>query len=163
MLNKKKNLFLVVGITFFLSLVGMLIAMNFSGGENDVHHEIPRLYLTQDAQFRRAIGSLLGPLLVGGNRAQELINGDQIFSAMLTAIQGAKQTITFETCIYWSGDIGNQFTAALSERAKAGVKVHTLLDWLSSAKIDESMLEGMRAAGWKFASSTSRIGLTWLA
>ena len=147
MLNKKKKLLLAVGITFFLTLLGMLVALNFSGGEKDVHQEIPRLYSTQDPQFRRAIGSLLGPPLVGGNRAQELINGDQIFSAMLTAIQGAKQTITFETYIYWSGHIGNQFAAALSERARAGVKVHVLLDWLGSAKIDESMLDGMRAAG----------------
>ena len=147
MLKKKKNLVLAIGVTFFLTLIGMLIAVNFTSGEKDVSHEIPRLYSTQDPQFRRAIGTLLGPPLVGGNRAQELLNGDQIFPAMLTAIKGAKQTITFETYIYWSGDIGNDFAAALSEWAKAGVKVHVLLDWLGSAKIDESILDEMRAAG----------------
>ena len=35
----------------------------------------------------------------------------------------------------------------MAERAKAGVKVHVLLDWLGSAKIDESFLDEMRAAG----------------
>lgn len=73
---------------------------------------------------------------MSGHRAQELLNRDQIFPAMLTAIKGAKQTITFETCIYWSGDIGSEFTGALSKRAKAGVKVRVLLDWLGSAKIN---------------------------
>ena len=147
MLNKNKNLAVAIGVTFFLTLIGMLIAVNFTSGETDVSHEIPRLYSTQDPQFRRAIGSLLGPPLIGGNRVQELLNGDQIFPAMLTAIKGAQQTITFETYIYWSGDIGNQFAAAISERANAGVKVHVLLDWLGSAKIDESILDEMRAAG----------------
>ena len=147
MFNGMKKLLLAIGVTFFLTLIGMLIAVNFTSGEKEVSHEIPRLYSTQDPQFRRAIDALLGPPLVGGNRAQELLNGDQIFPAMLGAIKGAKQTITFETYIYWSGDIGNKFASVLSERAKAGVKVHVLLDWLGSAKIDESMLDEMRAAG----------------
>ena len=147
MLIKTKPLVLAICVTFFLTLVGTLIAVNFTSGEKDVSHEIPRLYSTEDPQFRRAFGSLLGPPLVGGNRAQELLNGDQIFPAMLAAIKGAKQTITFETYIYWSGEIGNEFAAALSQRAKAGVKVHVLLDWLGSAKIDESILDEMRTAG----------------
>ena len=145
MLNK--NLAMAIGVTFFLAFIGMLIAVNFTISEADVSHEIPRLYSTRDPQFRRAIGSLLGPPLVGGNRVQELLNGDQIFPVILTAIKGAQQTITFKTYIYWSGDIGNQFAAAISERANAGVKVHVLLDWLGSTKIDESILDEMRAAG----------------
>ncbi len=144
---KKKSLVLAVIATFLLTLIGVLIAVNFSGGEKDITREIPRLYSTPDPQFRRAIGSLLGPALIGGNRAQEFLNGDQIFPAMLGAIRGARQSITFETYIYWSGDIGRAFADALTERAKTGVKVHVLLDWLGSGKIDESFLDEMRAAG----------------
>jgi cardiolipin synthase len=90
---------------------------------------------------------MLGPSIVEGNRYQALVNGDRIFPAMLEAIRSAKETVTFETYIYWSGEIGEQFAQALSERAKAGVKVHVLLDWLGSAKIDEEFLERMRASG----------------
>ena len=144
---KKSTVVVAVVVTFFLTLLGALIAVNFTSGEKDVTREIPRLYSTHDPQFRRAIGSLLGPPLVGGNRAQELLNGDQIFPAMLAAIRGAQSSITFETYIYWSGDIGREFAEALAERAKAGVKVHVLLDWLGSAKIEESFLQQMRAAG----------------
>ena len=93
------------------------------------------------------MGSLLGPTLVAGNRARELLNGDQIFPVMLAAIHGARHSITFETYIYWSGDIGREFADALSKRAKAGVKVHVLLDWVGSGKIHESFLDEMRAAG----------------
>ena len=144
---KKKRLVLVIAATVFLTLTAVLIAANFSSGEKDVSRELPRLYATQDPQFRRAIGSLLGPALVGGNRAQELLNGDQIFPDMLKAIRSAQHSITFETYIYWSGDIGREFADALSERAKAGVKVHVLLDWVGSAKIDDSFLDEMRASG----------------
>src|SRR4029453_128194 len=57
------------------------------------------------------------------------------------------KTITFEIDIYWKGSIGEQFTAALAERAQAGVKVHVLIDALGSQKIDPGVLERMKAAG----------------
>ena len=38
-----------------------------------------------------------------------------------------------ETFIYWSGSIGQEFTDALSERARAGVKVDLMMmDWLGN-------------------------------
>jgi len=93
------------------------------------------------------MGVLLGPALTQGNRVETLLNGDQIFGAMLKDIRKARKTITFETYIYWSGDIGNAFSEALSERARNGVKVHVLLDWLGSQKMDEAALASMRTAG----------------
>ena len=138
---------MTIAITFSLTLTVVLLAVNFRSGEKNVSRELPRLYSTDDPQFRRAMGSLLGSGIVGGNRSQELLNGDQIFPAMLAAIRNAQRTITFETYIYWSGDIGREFADALTERAQAGVKVHVLLDWLGSAKIDESFLKKMEAAG----------------
>jgi cardiolipin synthase len=93
------------------------------------------------------MGVLLGPTITSGNRVVTLVNGDQIFPAMLEAIRSAARTITFETYIYWSGDIGAEFAKALSERAKNGVKVHVLLDWLGSQKMDEASLAMMRDAG----------------
>ena len=138
---------MAIAATFVLTLLAVLLVVNFSSGEKNVSSELPRLYSSHDPQFKRALGSLLGPPLVGGNQAQALLNGVQIFPAMLAAIRGAQHTITFETYIYWSGDIGAEFAQALTERAKAGVKVHVLLDWLGSAKIDESFLQEMKSAG----------------
>lgn len=59
---------------------------------------------------------------------------------MLAAIRDAKVSITFETYIYWSGEIGRQFADALTDRERRGVKVHVLQDWVGSAKIDDKML-----------------------
>ena len=144
---KKKRFVMTIAITLILTLVTVLIALNFTTGEKAIERKLPRLYQTDDPQFRRAMGSLLGPGIVGGNRARELLNGDQIFPAMLAAIRAAERSITFETYIYWSGDIGREFADALAERSRAGVKVHVLLDWVGSAKIDESFLKEMQATG----------------
>jgi len=93
------------------------------------------------------MGELLGRAILDGNRVEVLLNGDEIFPGMLKAIRGARKTITFETYIYWSGSIGREFADALAERAHAGVKVHVLLDWVGSNKMDKSLLEEMNKAG----------------
>jgi len=66
---------------------------------------------------------------------------------MLSAIRSARETITFESYIYWSGDVGRAFAEALAERARAGVHVHLLLDWLGSSKLDPAQLALMVKAG----------------
>jgi len=123
------------------------VAAGCASSEKRVEHPIPRLYGAEDPQFSRAMGELLGPAILPGNRVEVLLNGDEIFPAMLKSIRGAKKTINFETYIYWSGAIGNEFAEALSERARAGVKVHVLLDWVGSYKMEPSLLERMQHAG----------------
>ena len=89
-------------------------------------------FTVRDPQFARTVGQLLGPPLIPGNTVKTLVNGDEIFPAMLAAIASAKSTITFETYTYCSGTMAQQFADALAERARAGVKVHLLVDWFGS-------------------------------
>jgi cardiolipin synthase len=137
----------IAAVSAAATLAATLLYLNWTDGEKKIQHQLPRLYDSDDAEFRRSLGSLLGPPLVDGNRVQLLNNGDEIFPAMLVAIRAARRTITFETYIYWSGEIGRAFVEALSERAGAGVRVHVLLDWVGSLKMDESLLERMRRSG----------------
>ncbi len=125
----------------------VLVVANLSSSAKKIEHRIEHLYRTGDPEFVRSMGALLGPGIVTGNRVRALCNGDEIFPAMLDAIAGAKRTICFETFIYWSGSIGRDFADALGERARAGVKVHVVLDWVGSGKIDASMLQAMKDAG----------------
>src|SRR5690349_19589489 len=134
-----------------MPMLATLMALGLASGcatsEKHIREQIPRLYSVDDPQFDQTIGHLLGPNLIEGNRFKALRNGDEIFPAMLEAISGARKTICFETYIYWSGEIGKKFGAALSERAGAGVKVHVLLDWIGGAKIDHDVLTSMQRAG----------------
>ena len=134
-------------VTAIVTAAACLLAYNFVHNEKRIEQRLTRAYALADPQFERELGVLLGPPVVGGNRYQTLKNGDEIFPSMLAAIRSAKKTITFESYIYWSGAIGNEFAQALAERARAGVKVHVLLDWVGSAKIEDKLLDEMKAAG----------------
>lgn len=138
---------MIVLITVIVTIIATVIALNFATAEKTVEHRIERLHTVHDPEFCRTMGVLLGPAIIGGNRVEVLINGDRIFPAMLTAIRGATTSITFESFIYWSGAIGEEFANALAERARAGVKVHVLLDWLGSDKLEERLLDTMKEGG----------------
>ncbi len=125
----------------------MLLVANLSLGDKVIDEEVPALYSVAEPQFLRSMNVLLGPPLVRGNRVQALVNGEQIFPAMLAAIRGARSTITFETYIWWSGAVGRQFSAALAERARAGVRVHVIFDAVGAGKIDDASVDEMKAAG----------------
>lgn len=129
------------------SIIATVIALNFIPGEKKIQTRISELYSVHDPQFLRSMGNLLGPPVVAGNEVQALLNGDQIFPPMLAAIRGAEKTITFETYIYWSGAIGREFAEALAQRARSGVKVHVLVDWAGSVKMDDQLLQLMKDSG----------------
>jgi len=133
--------------TVVVTLLSTLLYINFTGAEKKIEERLPRLYETDDTEFRRSLSALLGPPIVEGNQIETLVNGQEIFPAMLQAIRMAKSTITFETYIYWSGSIGQEFVDALIDRARAGVKVHVLLDWVGSIKLEQAMIDSMRSAG----------------
>ena len=90
---------------------------------------------------------LMGFPILEGNSIRTLVNGDQIFPAMLEAVRSAQKTITLETYIYWSGEIGREFADALSQRAKAGVPVYVIIDSYGGIKLDKDVIERMREAG----------------
>ncbi len=125
----------------------VVLSMNFVTPEKSLGEIVPHRHGVESPQFRRELGVLLGPSLMSGNRVDALENGCEIFPAMLEAIRSAEETITFETYIYWSGETGREFTDALAERARDGVRVHVLLDWVGSMKMDADLLQRMRDAG----------------
>ena len=143
---KKSRLALVV-VTTMATLATVLLVQNWTGAEKKIERKLPRLYEIDDGAFRRSLSALLGPQIVEGNKVDTLLNGDQIFASMLAAIRAAKSTITFETYIYWSGSIGREFVDALQERARAGVRVHVLLDWVGSLKMEQALVDEMKKAG----------------
>ena len=100
-----------------------------------------------DPSFTNAMGAITGAEFTSGNRLENLVNGDAFFPRMLRAIQEAKSTITLETYIWSSGYISNLFIEALSERARAGVKVHIIFDGMGSLKFKETDRDRLGAAG----------------
>ncbi|MEA3188026.1 MAG: cardiolipin synthase [Chthoniobacter sp.] len=102
---------------------------------------------TDSAEFRQAMGTLLGSSFCPGNKIVTLVNGDEIFPAMLKAIRGARRSINFETYVFWDGNVARELAEALAERAEAGVKVHAVLDAQGTNKMGHQNLARMRNAG----------------
>jgi cardiolipin synthase A/B len=103
-----------------------------------------------DASFRNAMGPITGADFTDGNTVETLVNGDAFFPPMLRAIRAAKKTITLETYIWESGYISNLFIEALTERARAGVKVHALVDGMGALKFNDSDRDKLQEAGVQF-------------
>ncbi|GHB30703.1 MULTISPECIES: phospholipase D-like domain-containing protein [Streptomyces] len=98
-------------------------------------------------RLRRRLERLIGIAATEGNALVPLRNGDAIFAAMLGAIRDAEHTVDMMTFVYWRGDIARDFAEALSERARAGVRVRLLLDGFGSRLIEKDQLAMMEEAG----------------
>jgi cardiolipin synthase len=96
------------------------------------------------------LAALVGADLTRGNRYDVLTNGDQIFPAMLAAINAARRRISFETYIYDTGEVANQFAAALENAARRGVKVTVIVDAVGAAPMETSDIDRLVAAGCRF-------------
>lgn len=136
----------IVLSTLLVTAFFLWIGANLATTEKRLLYRPRRLYTSGDADFRRALGILLGPPLVAGNRITSLVNGEQIYPAMLNAIHTAQTNITFETFVFRDA-MGATFVDALSGAARRGVQVHMLLDWLGSRTMDSNLLDAARAAG----------------
>jgi cardiolipin synthase len=133
-------------ITLLSTALLVAVGINLATAEKRLLYRPRRLYSSRDADFRRALGVLLGPPFVGGNEVTTLINGAAIFPAMLDAIEAAEISLTFETFVF-RDEIGKLFCKALTGAARRGVHTHVLLDWLGSRTMPPSMLSAMRDAG----------------
>ncbi|MEO7414900.1 MAG: cardiolipin synthase [Opitutaceae bacterium] len=107
-------------------------------------------YSPRDVIFAETIGPLLGAEVIGRNSVETLVNGDAFFPAMLKSIREAKKTITFETYIWSTGKISEQFIEAFSERARNGVKVHVIVDGMGTLKFKSEDRKRMIDAGVEF-------------
>ena len=102
------------------------------------------LRLLADQAFARTAGAPL----IGGNAVRLLKDGCENFPAWLDAIRSAQQWIHFETYILHEDKIGKVFAEALCERARAGVKVRLLIDWLGNMmKTSPKFWRTLRQAG----------------
>jgi cardiolipin synthase len=128
-----------------LCVIGLLVGC--STGRTEAPYQLDAKYGVEDPQFRQTLANLLGPPLLEGNSLTTMINGDEFYPTMLAAIPKAKRTITFETFMYWKGSMGEAFTSALCERARAGVKVHVMIDAVGSDRIDRNYIKRMGEAG----------------
>ena len=108
--------------------------------------QIPQIVVGEPSFFRTIEAHTDAPI-VGGNRIEVLLNGDETFPAMLRDIRRAKSTITFAQYLYEDGSIAHELAQAFAERCRAGIKANILLDSHGSSKAPPDVIALMKDAG----------------
>jgi cardiolipin synthase len=117
--------------------------------EPGLEYRVKPLGLPLDGEvFARVLGALADAEPREGLHVRVLTNGDVFYAAELDAIRNAKETIHLERYIFRGADeIGRRYVDALAERARAGVKVKVVLDYIGSFTTWNSLLAPLRDAG----------------
>ncbi|MFN2477460.1 MAG: phosphatidylserine/phosphatidylglycerophosphate/cardiolipin synthase family protein [Chthoniobacterales bacterium] len=136
-----------------LAVLGVVVVFClFFIRRSTMEYKLAHTYSVYSPEFFGSALALANPIPLAGNKIELLLNGDQIFPAMLDAIRSAKKTVNFAAYIVKSDGVGHQFRDALIERARAGVEVRVLLDGIGSGwSLDNSDVRMMTDAGCKFA------------
>lgn len=145
---RRRLLWLGLGV-LAACLVGIVL-LNLWPHTRGLQQRMGHVSAVESVQFRREMGALLGTGVSTGNAVRDFQNGAEIFPAMLASIRAARHSINLETYIYWSGDVSKEFVAALTDRARAGVEVRVLADWLGSTRMQQSVIDALRAGGVRF-------------
>jgi cardiolipin synthase len=96
----------------------------------------------------QALSRVTGASAVPGNSLTLLKNGAENYPAWLEAIQSAESSVQFENYIIYNDATGRTFVDLLAERARAGVRIHFLYDWLGCfRKTSRQMLRTLAQAG----------------
>jgi cardiolipin synthase len=105
---------------------------------------LARLDERADQAFSRAAGAPL----IDGNRVRLLKDAGENYPAWLDAIGAAEQHIHFESYIIYEDDTGRRFADALIAKAREGVRVRLIHDWVGGlGKASGRFWNGLRAGG----------------
>jgi cardiolipin synthase len=94
-----------------------------------------------------AINRAAGGRSVPGNRVELLIDGPDTYQRMHEVIGQARQWIHFENYIIRSDSAGWRFAELLARRARDGIHVRVLYDWLGSVGTARGFWRYLRASG----------------
>jgi cardiolipin synthase A/B len=138
--------FLVITIIGIALEVLMLVLALFEPGLEYRIAEPPTCPLDSD-EFTRMLSVLSEAEPYSDTSIQVLTNGDQFYEAELDAIAKATNHVCLEAYIFQKGEIAGRFIRALTERARAGVKVRIVLDALGSFNTWRRTFRDLIAAG----------------
>jgi cardiolipin synthase len=131
-----------------MRLISVVFGLFLAVGCARVHPHVvlPPLSLGEPSFFPTLEAYASAPI-VGGNSAEFLLNGEQIFPAIVDAIRSAKKTITYAQYFYEDGPVAREVADALSERCREGVGVNVLLDAFGTLNMPKEYAELMTRSG----------------
>ena len=101
--------------------------------------------LFADQAFSRAAGAPL----IAGNSVRLLRDAEENYPAWKEAIRNARRAVHFESYIIHDDDVGREFADLLASKAREGVHVRVLYDWMGA----------IARSGWSFWRRLRRAGV----
>src|SRR5256885_4006649 len=95
-----------------------------------------------------ALSRTSGARLIPGNQVRVLKDAEGNYPLWLASIRAAQRVILFENYIFDEDEVGIEFAQALAERARAGVRVRLVRDWLGThSGASRAFWHGLHEAG----------------
>ena len=143
-----RRLWFLVGTMNSQRFILAFLALLFGGCAKMAFRRVPvEVAPVRSAEFREKLASVAMARWTGGNAVRTLENGDNFFPSMLSAAASAKRSITFSCYTAGDGPPVADFSRVLAGRARAGVKVHVILDAFGCCWLGRRHIVAMREAG----------------
>ena len=138
-------IFDIFAIVAFVVLLFLLFLILFEPG---LRYAIcPRPLPLDCDEFLQLLGALCDAQVHGRTHVKVLKNGDTFYPEELAAIASAKESVHLEAYIFEKGKIGQRIVDALTERARAGVRVKVVVDAVGSFFTPDAFFQPIRDAG----------------
>ncbi len=139
----------VVGCCTLALVASMLLASIFGPMPRYAIGRGQRLPANDSEDFLNLLETLCDVKVSRTGTTEVLTNGPCFYPAALEAMRQAEHSICMEAYIFHKSEIGRLYLEAMTERARAGVQVHVLLDAFGSALTHHSFVQPLLDAGGK--------------
>ena len=117
----------------------------------ETEDQLPSAFLPspvpEDVDLIDVVARHLNVPVTSGNTLELLVNGDEIFPAMIDAVDRARRSVRALTYVYWTGGVADSFADALVRAAGRGVDVRVVLDAWGGRKMDAALESRLADAG----------------
>ena len=147
--EKKPRNFKALSILALIALVlqsGLLFLAFFEPGLPYKVTKAPAEPLDSE-HFSKTLEALTGAQIRRSSKFEVFTNGENYYPAELAAIRAARKSVNLEAYIFERGKVTDEFIQAFVERARAGVRVHILIDAIGAFMLLKSYFKDLIDAG----------------
>jgi cardiolipin synthase len=138
--------FLVTALISIGIVASLILLALFGPGHRYKIRRSARFDVRSD-EYVRMLEALADAKAHGKTRVEVLTNGEQFYEAQLEAIHKARRSVNLEAYIFAKGEVTRRFVEALTERARAGVRVNIVLDAIGCFATWNGYFRELKAAG----------------
>jgi cardiolipin synthase len=143
---KRLGIVLLAVLFCTFALAGVLSMTRGTPVEMVISEGATRPPALTDPLFEQMFELYTGTHISGGNKVEQMLNGNGTYPRLWQDLRSARSTITVQMYFSMPGVVADTMAAVLRERARAGVRVLLLLDAFGSQSLKREWVDSLRAA-----------------